>query len=289
MFDKVAIFGVGLIGGSVALALDRGQSVKRVVGVGRSRASLERAVQLGVIDEIARDEADAVRGADVVVIAAPVAQIGPILSTIAPHLGLRTVVTDAGSTKSDVVESARLALGGRLPQFVPSHPIAGSERSGVDAADAALFDGKRCVMTPTGDTAGHAVERIRDLWTACGAHVIEMSASQHDRVFAAVSHLPHLLAFAYVNAIASGDDAETKFAQAGGGFRDFSRIAASSPEMWRDIMIANRPALLRELVEFEQQLALCRHAIETSDGDSLDDIFESARVARSRWREFGGR
>ncbi len=284
MFDKVAIFGVGLIGGSLALALDRAQTVKRVVGVGRVGESLARALQLGVIDEVARDDADAVKQADLVIVAAPVSQTRPILERIAPHLGLRTVVCDVGSTKSGVVEIARLALGARLPQFVPAHPIAGSERSGVDAADAALFDGKRCVLTPTEDTAAHAVERVRDLWTACGAEVVEMSPARHDRIFAAVSHLPHLLAFAYMNAVASGDDAAAKLAAAGAGFRDFTRIAAASPEMWRDVMAANRSAVLRELVEFERQLALARRAIEEGDGAALEALFAAAREARLQWR-----
>ncbi|WP_085315598.1 prephenate dehydrogenase [Derxia lacustris] len=288
MFERVAVFGVGLIGGSFALALDRINGARRIVGVGRnspsSRANLERALQLGVIDEIARDEEDALRGTDLVMLAAPVQQTEALLDAIQPHLTLRTVVTDAGSTKQNVVEAARRALGGKFPQFVPGHPIAGKESSGVEAAEATLYDGKRCILTPLADTAGHAFERVRDLWTVCGAIVSQMDPLQHDRVFASVSHLPHLLAFALVAAIAREDDAAVKFAHAGGGFRDFTRIAASSPEMWRDICIANKPALLRELVAFEQELALLRRLIDNGDTAGVEREFALAREIRGNLR-----
>jgi prephenate dehydrogenase len=284
VFEKLVIVGVGLIGGSLALALDRNSLARHIVGVGRTQQSLARALQLGVIDEAATDMASAVRDADLVFLAVPVAQTEATLRQIAPHLGLRSIVTDAGSTKSDVVASARAALGGKFPQFVPAHPIAGKEHSGVDAAEAGLFDGKRCVLTPTSDTAGHAVDVVRDMWTAAGALVSEMAPDQHDRVFAAVSHLPHLLSFALVTAIAREDDAALKFAHAGGGFRDFTRIAASSPEMWRDVLLANKPAVLRELVAYEQELALLRRMLEQEDGAALEAEFDRARAVRSQLR-----
>jgi prephenate dehydrogenase len=284
VFNKLVIVGVGLIGGSLALALDRASLAKHIVGVGRSPQSLARALQLGVIDEAAADMGSAVRDADLVLLAVPVAQTEATLRQMAPFLGLRTVVTDAGSTKCDVVAAARAALGGKFPQFVPAHPIAGKEHSGVDAAEAGLFDGKRCVLTPNIDTAGHAVDVVRDMWTAAGALVGEMSPEQHDRVFAAVSHLPHLLSFALVTAIAREDDAALKFAYAGGGFRDFTRIAASSPEMWRDVMLANRPAVLRELVAYEQELGLLRRMLEQEDGAAIEAEFERARAVRSQLR-----
>jgi prephenate dehydrogenase len=284
VFEKLVIVGVGLIGGSLALALDRNSLARHIVGVGRTQQSLARALQLGVIDEAATDMASAVRDADLVFLAVPVAQTEATLRQIAPHLGLRSIVTDAGSTKSDVVAAARAALGGKFPQFVPAHPIAGKEHSGVDAAEAGLFDGKRCVLTPTSDTAGHAVDVVRDMWTAAGALVSEMAPDQHDRVFAAVSHLPHLLSFALVTAIAREDDAALKFAHAGGGFRDFTRIAASSPEMWRDVLLANKPAVLRELVAYEQELALLRRMIEQEDGAALEAEFDRARAVRSQLR-----
>jgi prephenate dehydrogenase len=284
VFEKLVIVGVGLIGGSLALALDRNSLARHIVGVGRTQQSLARALQLGVIDEAATDMASAVRDADLVFLAVPVAQTEATLRQIAPHLGLRSIVTDAGSTKSDVVAAARAALGGKFPQFVPAHPIAGKEHSGVDAAEAGLFDGKRCVLTPTSDTAGHAVDVVRDMWTAAGALVSEMAPDQHDRVFAAVSHLPHLLSFALVTAIAREDDAALKFAHAGGGFRDFTRIAASSPEMWRDVLLANKPAVLRELVAYEQELALLRRMLEQEDGAALEAEFDRARAVRSQLR-----
>lgn len=284
MFDRVVIFGVGLIGGSFALALDRFNGAKHIVGVGRSRATLERAVQLGVIDEYTDDPVGAVRGADLVMVAAPVAQTEAILQAIQPAVGLRCVVTDAGSTKSDVVAVARRALGGKFAQFVPAHPIAGKEQSGVEAADATLFDGKRCILTPEHETAGHCIERVREMWERCGAVVSDMSAAQHDQVFAAVSHLPHVLSFALVAAIAREEDAALKFAHAGGGFRDFTRIAASSPEMWRDICLSNRDAILRELDGYEAELHRLRRLLAAGDGAGLAEAFELSRQARSQLR-----
>lgn len=284
MFDRVAIFGVGLIGGSFALALDRFNGARHIIGVGRSRATLDRAVQLGVIDDYTEDSVAAVRGADLVLIAAPVAQIEHILSVIQPAIGLRCVVTDAGSTKADVVAAARRALGGKFVQFVPAHPIAGKEQSGVEAAEATLFDGKRCILTPERETAGHCVERVREMWERCGALVTEMPAQRHDEVFAAVSHLPHILSFALVAAIAREEDAALKFAHAGGGFRDFTRIAASSPEMWRDICLSNREAILRELDGYEAELQRMRALLVAGDGTALAEEFEVSRQARSQLR-----
>ena len=284
MFNKVAIFGVGLIGGSFALALDAAGGAKKIVGLGRSQTALQRALQLGVIDEIAANEAEAVRDADLVLLAAPVAQTETILRAIAPHLGLRTVVTDAGSTKENVVTAARAALGGKFPQFVPGHPIAGKEQSGVDAAEATLYQQRRCVLTPVSETAGHAVEAVSEAWKLCGALVSEMTPEQHDQVFAAVSHLPHLLSFALVAAIAKENDAAVKFAHAGGGFRDFTRIAASSPEMWRDICLANRSALLHELNAYEQELASLRGLLESQNAAALEQEFASASAVRAALR-----
>lgn len=284
MFNKVAIFGVGLIGGSFALALDAAGGAQKIVGVGRSRTALQRALQLGVIDDIAANEADAVRDADLVLLAAPVAQTENILRAIAPHLSLRTVVTDAGSTKTNVVAAARAALGGKFPQFVPGHPIAGKEHSGVDAAEATLYQQRRCILTPLIDTAGHAVEAVTEAWKLCGALVSQMTPEQHDQIFAAVSHLPHLLSFALVAAIAKSDDAALKFSHAGGGFRDFTRIAASSPEMWRDICLANRTALLHELNIYEQELVLLRRLLQEQNAQTLEQEFASASAVRAALR-----
>jgi prephenate dehydrogenase len=279
---KLAVVGVGLIGGSFALALRRAGCVAQITGVGRSRANLERAKALGVIDGDAGLE-DAVRGADLVFLATPVGATGPVLRTIAPHLGADTVVTDAGSTKRDVVAAAREALGARFARFVPGHPIAGAEQSGVEAARAELFSGKRTVLTPVAETAADAFATVRELWRACGAEVHEMTPETQDQVFAAVSHLPHLVAYALVHDIATHESADLLFEYAASGFRDFTRIASSHPEMWRDICMANRTALLAELAKFESVLADARRLLEARDAAGLERLFEGARRARDGW------
>ena len=295
-FDKLVIFGVGLIGGSLARALrEYGEhggaaGLRRVIGVGRSSASSGRAVELGVIDGAAAlldDDAlrDALSGADFVLLAAPVAQTQPLLERIAPYLDAGTIVTDAGSTKSDVVAAARAALGARIAQFVPGHPIAGREASGVDAALPDLYVNRNVVLCPLPENAPAAVERVAAMWRATGACVREMTCEQHDRVLASVSHLPHVLSFALVEQILASPDAALKFSFAAGGFRDFTRIAASSPEMWRDICVANRAALLDELDAYTAVLARLRSAIEAGDGATLEAVFARSREARSEWQE----
>lgn len=292
-FNKLVIFGVGLIGGSLARALrERGDvaGARTVIGVGRTPASTARALELGVIDASAALADDAalqaaLSGADFVLLAAPVAQTQPLLERIAPFLDADTIVTDAGSTKSDVVAAARAALGERIGQFVPGHPIAGRESSGVDAALPDLYVGRNVVLCALPENAPAAVERVAALWRATGALVHEMSAGQHDRVFASVSHLPHLLSFALVEQILNSPDAALKFSFAAGGFRDFTRIAASSPEMWRDICVANRAALLDELDAYTEVLARLRAAVEAADGAALEAVFARSRVARTEWQE----
>ncbi|MGN6652390.1 prephenate dehydrogenase [Trinickia sp.] len=296
-FDKLVIFGVGLIGGSLARALRERSGtgrVGRIVGVGRTRGSAERARELGVVDDIAvlGDDADlaaALAGADLVLIAAPVAQTQPLLARIAPFLDARTIVTDAGSTKSDVVAAARAALGARAAQFVPGHPIAGRESSGVEAALPDLYVGRNVVLCPLAENRPADVARIDALWRATGACVSTMSHEQHDRVFASVSHLPHLLSFALVERILNAPDAALKFSFAAGGFRDFTRIAASSPEMWRDVCLANRDALVEELDGYTKVLAELRAAIVAGDGATLEAVFSRSREARTQWQERGGR
>jgi prephenate dehydrogenase len=282
IYDKLAIFGVGLIGGSVALALRQAGQTGRIVGVGRSGESLEQAVQLGVIDEAATP-ADAVRDADLVLLATPVGNFPAIMQAIAPHLPATAVVTDAGSTKGDVVAAARAHMGARLSRFVPAHPIAGAEKSGVAAARPGLFQDKDVVLTPLPETAEDAVTRADALWQACGARISHMSTELHDEIFAAVSHLPHLLAFALVANIARRENAKQLFSFAAGGFRDFSRIAGSSPEMWRDISLANRDALMSELDSYQAQLAELRGMIARNDGAALEALFSLARTARTDW------
>jgi prephenate dehydrogenase len=292
-FNKLVIFGVGLIGGSLARGLrERGEAggERKVIGVGRSTASSARALELGVIDGVAalNDDAalrEALAGADFVLLAAPVAQTQPLLERIAPYLDADTIVTDAGSTKSDVVASARAALGARIGQFVPGHPIAGRESSGVDAALPDLYVNRNVVLCPLPENAPQAVERVAAMWRATGALVREMTFEQHDRVLASVSHLPHVLSFALVEQILNSPDAALKFSFAAGGFRDFTRIAASSPEMWRDVCVANRAALLDELDAYTAVLARLRAAIEAADGPALEAVFARSRVARTEWQE----
>jgi prephenate dehydrogenase len=282
---KLVVCGVGLIGGSFALALRRAGAVERIVGIGRRREVLERACALGVIDEIAEGWADALDGADLVLLAAPVGQTDAILAAMAPHLRAGTVVTDAGSTKRDVVAALRSHLGGALADVVPAHPIAGAEKSGVEAAFAELYMGRKVVLTPLPESRPEAVQKVRDAWEACGANVVGMTPEEHDRVFAAVSHLPHLLAFGLVDDLAGRSNAPLLFSHAASGFRDFTRIAGSHPEMWRDICVANRVALLEELDAYLGELARLRMMLVEGDGDGLEAVFERARRARNAWAE----
>jgi prephenate dehydrogenase len=283
VLKKLVIFGVGLIGGSVASALKKAGSSAEIVGVGRSSESLQTAIDLNVIDTASSNIAEALLHADIVLIAAPVAQTPLILNAIKPHLHADTVVTDAGSTKSDVLACAQEILGEQFTQFVGGHPIAGAEKSGVTAAMADLYINKNVVLTPTLYTNQNAVQRVRELWQSCGANVTEMPAETHDGIFAAVSHLPHLLAFALVDDIASRANAEQLFGFAASGFRDFTRIAGSHPEMWRDISLANKTALMNEITAYQDELSRLKQLLEHDDGDSLHALFERASTARNNW------
>lgn len=287
LIRKLVIAGVGLIGGSFALALRRAGAVESIVGIGRTAASLQAAMKLGVIDRTARDWGEALADADLLFLAMPVGQMEPVMRSVAPHLDSRTIVTDGGSTKRDVVAAARASFGDRLGQVVPSHPIAGAEKSGVGAASATLFRGRRVIMTPLAENAPVAVERVSEIWEACGAVVSTLTPEAHDAVFAAVSHLPHILAFALVEELAARSNAAQLFSHAAGGFRDFTRIAASHPEMWRDICVANRDELTREIDAYLDRLRGMRHSIETGDGAALEAAFERARNARNKWVHSG--
>lgn len=282
-FRKLAVFGVGLIGGSFALALKRAGVVQQVVGVGRSAANLARAVELQAIDEAAVDSASALAGADLVLVAVPVQQTRQVLQQIAGYLEPGAAVTDGGSTKRDVVAAAAAALGAKLKQFVPAHPIAGAELSGVQAASADLYRGRTVVITPIPQAAPDIRARVEQAWHACGARLVEMTPQHHDAVLAAVSHLPHALAFALVDMIAGRTDAAELFSFAGAGFRDFTRIASSSPEMWRDICLANRDLLLAEVSDYRAQLARIEEYLQRADGAALERMFETARAARNAW------
>ncbi|OGT00157.1 MAG: prephenate dehydrogenase [Gallionellales bacterium RIFCSPLOWO2_12_FULL_59_22] len=283
LFNKIVIFGVGLIGGSFALALRKAHAVGDVVGFGRSETTLQQAMQLGILDRIGSDLAAELGNADIVLLATPVGQMAELMARIAPHLGAHTLVTDGGSTKGDVVAAARANLGGRIAQFIPAHPIAGAEKSGAAAAQADLYAGKKVVLTPLPENSQEAVARVRRAWELCGAVVSELTPEQHDAVFAAVSHLPHLLSFALVHDLAQRDNRDLLLSFAASGFRDFTRIAASSPEMWRDICMANRDALLDELGRYMQELETLHEALAEADAAKLEEIFDLARSVRSNW------
>ena len=284
--DKLVVVGVGLIGGSFALALRAAGKVGTVVGVGRGKANLDVAREASIIDRAVTHDDDwraELADADLVLLATPVAQYPALFVALAERLGPRTIVTDAGSTKCDVIAAARERLGEALPRFVPAHPIAGTEHSGAAAAFATLFRRRNVVLTPVAETDRAACAWVAALWEACGAQARVLDAAVHDRVFAAVSHLPHLLAFGLVEAFAARPDAEEIFRFAASGFRDFTRIAASSPEMWRDISIANRDALLAELAAFRHQLDRLAVMLENRDGAALEAVFARARAARRAW------
>jgi prephenate dehydrogenase len=283
MLNKLVVCGVGLIGGSFALGLKAASAVGEVVGLGRTPAPLKEARRLGVIDRVATDWADALDGADLVLLAMPVGQMERVFAALAPHLSPGTIVTDGGSTKSDVVAAARAALGTKIAQFVPGHPIAGAEKSGIAAAQADLYVDKRVVLTPLAENSAVAVARVGSAWEACGAKVSQLAPEDHDRVFAAVSHLPHLLAFALVHDFAQRPNSDQLFGFAAGGFRDFTRIASSHPEMWRDICIANRHALLSELDAYMVELMRTRVLLARGDADGLEVFFSTARARRDAW------
>jgi prephenate dehydrogenase len=287
IFNRLAVLGVGLIGGSVALALKQAGQVGMVTGVGRNRDALDEAIRLGVIDKTASLE-QAVGDADMVLLATPVGQFPGIMQAIVPYLKPETIITDAGSTKSDVALAARKHLGGHLSRFVPAHPIAGAEKSGVGAAKADLFLNKHVVLTPLPETSPDAIESVESLWRTCGAKVSQMTPLMHDQVFAAVSHLPHLLAFALVAELDNRSNAEQLFEFAAGGFRDFTRIAGSSAEMWRDISLANKQPLLKELKAYQEQIAYLAAILEQGDGEALQALFRQASAARNNWHENSG-
>lgn len=280
---RLAVIGVGLIGGSFALALKKAHAVKHVVGVGRTRKNLNAALELGVIDSIAKDAASAVKDADFVFLGTPVGQMAEVMAQIAPHLADDAIITDGGSTKQDVIAYAERFLGRHYPRFVPSHPIAGTEKSGAPAAFPELFAGRKVILAPQRATSAVAVRRVREAWHACKADIVRLDARKHDEIFAAVSHLPHVVAFALVSMLAQRKDAPALLSMSGGGLRDTVRIAGSSPEMWRDICIANRDALLGLLDGYLDELEAARSAIAQADGAALEAMFTRAREARARW------
>jgi prephenate dehydrogenase len=281
--DKLVVVGVGLIGGSFALALKGAGAVGRVVGVGRGAANIYRAQELKIIDSGGALDAATFGDAELVLLAVPVGQMPDVMRAIAPLLGKKTVVTDAGSTKEDVVALARRELKASLARFVPGHPIAGTEKSGAEAAFPELYRERKVVLTPLKGTSPRAKALVKGAWESCGAKVFELEPREHDAVLATVSHLPHVLAYALVDQVAASRDAKRLFSYAAGGFRDFTRIASSHPEMWRDICIANKKALLAELDRYGRGLARVKRMLERGDAKALEALFTGAREARDRW------
>jgi prephenate dehydrogenase len=280
VFNNVTVIGVGLIGGSLAKVLKAKGLAGRIVGSGRSRESLEHALRLGVIDAMGQGTAYGVEDADLVVLASPVGTFARIMQEAAPHLKRGAIVTDVGSVKGGLVK----AIEGVLPagcQYVPGHPIAGREKSGVGEATETLFEGRRCILTPGPGTDPHALELVRRIWTAAGAIVTEMDADLHDKVFGAVSHLPHVAAFAMMSAVAElNTGTEEYLAFSGAGFRDFTRIAASSPEMWRDICLMNRENLVRMIDRYLASLNQLKRDIEAGDEQRLEKHLQLASGIR---------
>lgn len=284
MFDQLGLIGCGLIGGSFALALKQARLVKRVVGYSKSPSTTERARQLGVIDVAAPSALLAVSGADLVLIAVPVAASEATFKAIRHGIADNAMVMDVGSTKRDVIAAAERGLQQQLSHFVPAHPIAGKELSGVEHADAGLFVDRQVVLTPVKSTRRANLQRASQVWTDIGAKVVHMTPEAHDAAFAAVSHLPHLLAFAFTNAIAGQPDGSQFLALAGSGFRDFSRIAASDPAMWRDVLLANREQVLLQSQAFRKALLQMEALIAAGDGSSLEQAIAAASRTRAQWQ-----
>ena len=284
MFEQLGLIGCGLMGGSFALALKRAKLVKRVVGYSKSPSTTERAKQLGVIDVAAPSALLAVSGADLVLLAVPVAASEATFKAIRHGIGSDTLVMDVGSTKGDVIAAARAGLQGKLSCFVPAHPIAGKEVSGVEHADAELYIGKQVILTPIEKTQGPKLKRAIDLWEAMGCHVQQMAPDAHDAAFAAVSHMPHLLAFALMHAITNQPMGKDFLALAGPGFRDFTRIAASDPKMWRDVLLANKHEVVEQAKMFQRSLLNMLQLVEDGNADKLEAMIEQASETRAHWR-----
>jgi len=280
---RLTIIGVGLIGGSLARALRRGDSCGEIVGCGRDGAHLQKAVELGVIDRYEMDIAAAVSGADVVVVAVPLRAMVAVFRQLMAGLSADAVITDVGSAKGCVVEEARAVLGDRLEAFVPGHPIAGTEKSGVEASFAELYDGRGVILTPLKETSSEKFARVQAMWECAGATVTEMEVQHHDEVLAATSHLPHLLAYSLVNTLASLDERREIFDFAAGGFRDFTRIASSDPVMWRDICLENRDAVLEVLQHFNNDLRQLEAAVRDNDSDAVLSVFKRAKATRDNF------
>jgi prephenate dehydrogenase len=283
MFNQLGVIGCGLMGGSFALALKRAGLVKRVLGYSKSPSTTERAKKLGIIDVAAESALLAVSGSDIVLIAVPVAATETTFKAIRHLVEPGVLFMDVGSTKRDVVDAARRVLRERIGSFVPAHPIAGKEVSGIQHADPALYSGRQVIITPLAQTAPELVQKATDVWSAIGAQVLKMTPENHDAAFAAVSHLPHLLAFAYFSSVVNQTAGRDFLSLAGPGFRDFTRIAASSPEVWRDVLIANREEVLKQSQRFRQALDALEHVIREGNADALEGLIRAPAEGRASW------
>ena len=284
MFEQLGLIGCGLMGGSFALAMKRAGLVKRVVGYSKSPSTTERARQMGVIDVEAPSALLAVSGADIVLLAVPVAATEATFKAIRHLVTANMLVMDVGSTKRDVVDAARRVLRDHVGSFVPAHPIAGKEVSGVEHADPDLYQGKQVILTPIEKTQTTQLKKAQELWEALGCHVQQMAPEQHDATFAAVSHLPHLIAFALVHAIVNQPQGKDFLSLAGPGFKDFSRIAGSDPKLWRDVLLANRHELVEQAKMFQRSLHNMLQLAEDGNGEKLEEMISQASAARAQWR-----
>lgn len=283
-FGKIVLFGVGLIGGSFALALKKANAVEEIVGFSRSPNSLKIAQEIGIIDRAGINPVHEIADADVIMFATPVQQIPTILEKIFPYLkNPNTILTDVGSSKLEIVQQARKIMKGKIGQFVPAHPIAGTEFSGPKAAFPELFQNKKLVLTPLKENKDEFLDRIKLAWRICGAEICELDPESHDTIFAGVSHLPHMLSFALVADLANRENSNLFFEFAASGFRDFTRIAASDAEMWRDICLSNRYTLIAEIAHFQVVLNNMMAALATNDKKMLEQIFSQASQARNEW------
>jgi prephenate dehydrogenase len=283
-FQRLALIGCGLMGGSFALALREAALVRTIVGYSATDSSRQRAVALGVIDQACSSVAEAVAGADLVLLAVPVGAMHSSFAAMRESLQPQALVMDVGSTKCDVIAAAEAALGERLSCFVPAHPIAGKEVAGIEHAESSLYRDRRTILTPLPKTGIHRLQAAHDVWTALGSHVSTMSPQAHDATFAAVSHLPHLLAFAAVNALAAQPQSDTFLDMAGPGFRDFSRIAASDANVWRDILSANKAEVLAQVAHFRAALDQFEAALQSGDTAALQQLIQQASDVRSPWK-----
>lgn len=277
---RLAIVGVGLIGGSLALALKQAGAVGEVVGIGRGLANLEKALELGVVDRITQDAEAGVADADLVFLATPVLALAPMARNLLPHMKAGAVLTDGGSVKGSVIRDIQPLVPSGV-HFVPGHPIAGTEQSGAEAAFATLYQNRRCILTPTAETAPEALELVRRMWRLAGSEVVVMDVDKHDRILAAISHLPHMVAYSLVNAVGSYDRFEENILEySAGGFRDFTRIASSDPTMWRDIALTNRDALLEMIERFETFLAELKEDVRSGEAEKLFEFFQRSKQLR---------